>query len=80
MKRSEMIKILSRALICPHVIISEGVEDCFVPKAKYILDLIEKSDMLPPPNPNEYSMIPTVTPTGNLDYSFKREWEPEDEN
>ena len=48
MKRSEMVEILSRALICPHVILREGIEDCFVTKAERVLDLIEKHGMLPP--------------------------------
>lgn len=44
-----------------------------------ILNLIEKEGMLPPKNPNKYDPVPTVTPTGNHDYSFIREWEFEDE-
>jgi hypothetical protein len=42
-----------------------------------VLEIVEELGMLPPPNPNNYDLVPTVTPMGNLDYSFKREWEKE---
>jgi hypothetical protein len=45
--------------------------------AACILDALINAGMLPPVDPNEYDLVPTVTPTGNLDYSFKRGWEPE---
>jgi len=65
MKRSEMVSIIWDAI--------NELED-----ADYILQVIEKAGMLPPPIFGVYDNVPTVTPTGNLDYSFKRGWEPED--
>lgn len=42
-----------------------------------ILNFVEGLGMLPPKNMNKYNPVPSVTPTGNLDYSFINEWEPE---
>lgn len=48
MKRSEMIKLLSKKLICPHVILYDGIEKCFESKAEYVLEFLEKIGMSPP--------------------------------
>jgi hypothetical protein len=80
MKRSEMIEKLSRALICPHVILEPGIENHFVPKAEYILDLLEKSGMLPPfvdhwsvgPNKDYFTLH-----VSDAAYSGLCEWEKE---
>lgn len=45
--------------------------------ANTALITIEKVGMLPPPIPGVYDNVPSLTPTGNLDYSFKRGWEEE---
>ena len=77
MKRSEMIKILSRALICQHVILYEGVEECFVPKAEHVLELLENNGMLPPFShevfERNWNRLREASPGGN-------EWDKEDEN
>ena len=65
MKRSEMVNLIWDAI--------NELED-----GDYILQVIEKAGMLPPPIFGTYDNVPTVTPTGHLDYSFKRAWEPED--
>lgn len=72
MKRSEAVLAIMECLVEPH---SEDVEK----EADYILKKLEKFGMLPPEIEGVYSNIPTVTPTGHLDYSYKRGWEPEDE-
>lgn len=46
-------------------------------KAFELLDLIEKSGMLPPQMEGVYDPVPTVTPTGNHEYSWKRGWQKE---
>ena len=81
MKRSEMIKILSPILICPHMVIQPGVAECFEPKAKRILELLEKHGMLPPFHPTKHDWTAELTPTGNIDYGRRNlnEWESEDE-
>lgn len=48
MKRSEMIRFLSRRLICPHVVLHEGIENHYVQKAESLLHGLEKLGMLPP--------------------------------
>jgi hypothetical protein len=47
--------------------------------ADQILTRLENIGMLPPPCPGVYDTVPTVTPTGNLNYSWKKQWEPENE-
>lgn len=66
MKRSDMLRIIWEAI--------NELED-----ADHILTKIEKAGMIPPPCPGIYDLVPTVTPTGNLDYGWKRDWEKEDE-
>lgn len=48
MKRSEMIRFLSRQLICPHKVFSEGTENHYAQRAESLLDELEKLGMLPP--------------------------------
>lgn len=74
MKRSKMVKIIQMSIeryfdYSPYADNMKGAE--------FVLEQIEKCGMLPPTIVGEYDSVPTVTPTGNLDYSFKREWEPE---
>lgn len=72
MKRSEMINKIAE-------IISEVTyPEIALKRAKRILNMMESEGVLPPKNLNKYDPVPTVTPTGNHDYSFIREWEPED--
>lgn len=95
MKRSEMIKIIAEQLFYRDLaaqgqywydpddrpLLEEDVnKEFYYGDSNIFLNKIEKVGMLPPPNPNKYDTVPTVTPTGNHDYSFKREWEPEDES
>jgi hypothetical protein len=47
--------------------------------ADFLLDALEKVGMLPPEMVGVYDTVPTVTPTGNHDYGWKRGWEPENE-
>lgn len=68
MKRSEMKEHIYNAL-CGLFMDSDWVEQ--------ILSTVEELGMLPPPIEGVYDNIPTVTPTGNLDYGWKRGWEPE---
>lgn len=75
MKRSEMIKKVRQAVNeargvfdDPHISIEE---------ADVVLSKLEQAGMNPPPIQGVYDTVPTVTPTGNLNYGFKREWEPE---
>lgn len=66
------------ALIADEISETIFYQECsFEEAANIILNIIEKEGMLPPKNPNKYDRVPTVTPTGNHDYSFIREWEPE---
>ncbi len=67
MKRSEMIDKIMEVI--------DG--DDSYPLAKSILKKIEELGMLPPVIPGEYDPVPTVTPTGNHEYSWKRGWEVE---
>lgn len=46
-------------------------------QAKAILSKLECIGILPPPIVGVYDTVPTVTLTGNLDYSYKRAWEAE---
>ena len=48
MKKSEMVDIVSRAIVCPHVPIEPGIENLFRCKALRVLELIEAAGMLPP--------------------------------
>lgn len=72
MNRSQAVKIISD-IIC-EVTYKELAEK----RAIRILDELEKVGMLPPKNFNKYDPAPTITLTGNLDYSYIREWEPEE--
>lgn len=45
--------------------------------AQMVLVKIEELGMLPPKIKGEYDNIPTVTPTGNHEYFWKRAWEQE---
>jgi hypothetical protein len=65
MKRSEALNLIWEAI--------NELED-----ADHILKRLEDAGMLPPPCPGIYDTVPTVTMTGNLDYGWKRQWEPED--
>lgn len=40
-----------------------------------ILEAMERAGILPPPMPGVYDNVPTVSPTDNHEYSWKREWE-----
>jgi hypothetical protein len=64
MRRSEALNIIWDAI--------NELED-----ANFILTKLEEAGMTPPPRVGVYDTVPTVTPTGNLDYAWKREWEPE---
>jgi hypothetical protein len=77
MKRSEILIKLQRFYGIKHVMVEQGYisKDQFMDE---VLQLVEELGMLPPPNPKEYDNVPTVTPTGNHEYSFKRSWEDEE--
>ena len=74
MKKSEAIRILSN-IIALH---TKSIIWTDAGLAADILRKIEEIDMLPPPYSGKYDTVPTVTPTGNLNYSWIREWESED--
>ena len=63
-----MLEIISYTISQYHPV------DEFDELAESILDRLESENMLPPPNFGVYDSVPTVTPTGNHDYSYKREW------
>ena len=42
-----------------------------------MLSYMESLGILPPMVEGEYDTVPTVTPTGNYDYSWVRKWEKE---
>jgi hypothetical protein len=46
-------------------------------QAEEVLRTLEELGMLPPEVRGKYGHVPSVTPTGNLDYSWIREWEKE---
>lgn len=72
MKRSEMVRAIERVLADVRMESSQS-------RADRVLKIIEYKGMLPPVMEGIYDPVPTVTPTGNLDYGWKRGWEPEDE-
>lgn len=45
--------------------------------AETFLKIVEELGMLAPKIEGVYDSVPTVTPTGNFDYSWKRGWENE---
>lgn len=81
MKRSQMLKILRTAFVdhmndmCDDC----GIRGCTTDDQMYsaILKHLEDAGMLPPPAQGIYGTVPTITPTGNLDYSYIRKWEQE---
>lgn len=78
MRRSEMIKKLSCKLICPHVVLTPGMEDCFVPKAEIILDYLEEMGMLPPKRVvSEEQWVTRDEVTFKRGPISHRSWEPE---
>lgn len=74
MKRSEMLKIMSEAYSdkTKHRRLYFDLED-----ANRVLTAMEEAGILPPTISGVYDPVPTVTPTGNLDYNYKRGWEAE---
>src|SRR5258708_1086557 len=75
MKRSEAIKLIMETFEY------EGLGTQMRKKdAGAIIDGLVEAGMLPPPRPGVYDSVPTVTPTGHADYSWKREWAPENED
>lgn len=71
MKRSKMIETIEKAIT-----LFGNTPDANA-LALFILTFQEELGMLPPKNPGVYDTVPTITPTGNLDYSFKHGWEEE---
>jgi hypothetical protein len=74
MKRSEIVELIAEYM---------SVLDCCYAGDKHkaahdLLVSLEDWGMLPPLNSKQYDNVPTVTPTGNYDYSFKRSWEDEE--
>lgn len=54
------------------------VKDHVYPEdAERMLEALLKAGMLPPKMEGVYDPVPTVTPTGNLDYGWARGWEQE---
>lgn len=79
MKKSEMISKIAHVLhecrlYRVNVDVTTDLET-----AEVVLNRIEKLGMLPPKIEGKYDNIPTVTPTGNHWYSWKRGWEREEE-
>lgn len=73
MKRSEMVELIAKTM-----------EDCldgdngsWELDAEKVLKAMEDAGMQPPIVHGLYDTVPTLTPTGNLEYSYKREWEQE---
>jgi len=76
MRRSEMVELLQETFL-RHM---NCTEDCCGTDEKMysnILRELEDAGMMPPKVIGKYDMVPTVTPTGNHDFSWIREWEPE---
>lgn len=71
MKRSEILKLIEGLFDIAHNHDNKT-------NADNLLCHLEAAGMLPPENPNKYDRTPTVIPGGDLYYSFKREWEPEE--
>lgn len=76
MKRSEMLAIIEDYLekfdmggSLSHLTYAES--------SNVLLCRLEVEGMLPPEIDGKYSNVPTVTPTGNLDYGYERGWESE---
>lgn len=82
MKRSEMLRIMAYAFNDDAQIEGLGSDPSvdLLRVMDRILFNIERAGILPPAIRGVYDSTPTVTPTGNLDYSFKRGWEPEESN
>jgi hypothetical protein len=85
MKRSEMLEIIAEALL--HTYGGDEVEReearesskmSRVIRANLALTACEKAGMTQPYIPGSYDNIQHVTPTGNIEYSYKRGWEPEE--
>ena len=81
MTRNDMVKSIASELILAWLN-TMGIRtlppfDKAQEMADSILLKIELEGMLPPKMFGVYDNVPTVTPTGNLDYGFKRGWEPE---
>lgn len=78
MKRSEMIKKVAE-MFEEHSNNQQYKGYSHKGLAETFLDIVEDLGMLPPTT-NYYNTVltpPTVTPTGELDYSFHRGWEKE---
>ena len=75
MKRSEMQFRIARKLQKDRK--SDFLMAIDMLNAAKILDLIEEAGMQPPEINGVYDPVPTVTPTGNHQYSWKRGWEAE---
>ena len=80
MKRSEVVKLIYKYILheCgdSHEITHQNNSKI---DAEAILSLIERVGMFPPEINGVYDTVPTVTPTGNFEYGWKRGWEPENE-
>lgn len=91
MKRSDAIKALSYKMICPHVILYDGIDKAFRSKAETILNFMEQELGMKPPA----AKIDRITKgIGTLSINGKKhsesemiismpvirnEWEPENE-
>ena len=74
MKRSEAINLIANFVYHLNV----DYRECDI-VANKLLTKLEDAGMIPPPVQGKYDPVPTVTPTGNHDYSLIREWEPEND-
>lgn len=80
MKRSEMLARIAVALCDNDTnewLHGEGKDLSYDDMARIALKVVEQNGMLAPKIEGVYDSVPTVTPTGNLDYSWKRDWEDE---
>lgn len=76
MKRSKIVVQMARYYNLKQTQLEEG---SMTPMEFFsnVLSIAEDLGMIPPSNPNEYDLVPTVTPTGNFDYSYRHGWEVE---
>ena len=77
MKRSEVLKLIEGLFNLATEPNNEFPNDVH---AENLLCNLEEIGMLPPKMIGIYDSVPTVTPTGNHEYSYKRGWETEDDN
>jgi hypothetical protein len=76
MKKSEMVEKLIHHVICPHVVLYDGIQDVYRFRAEKLLEDLDRLGMLPPSY--RISHNGGFCNCGECGSAFHR-WEPEDE-